>query len=156
MHPELLLTVPYCLKLLSESEAGIKALRNCKIVLYAGSTCPDELGDYLSDCGVRLESTFGLYVFGSDPILGSGSDEIRTEAGAVLQSNRRDDDVPWNYLRIIPSVEPYTWMKPLGGGVCELVLLDGLKSKTASNSNNPPNSYHTKDLFVTHKNISDS
>ncbi|CAF9941432.1 MAG: hypothetical protein ALECFALPRED_009109 [Alectoria fallacina] len=156
VHPELLLTVPYGLKLLSESESGIKALRNCKMVSFAGSACPDELGDYLSDCGVRLVSTFGLYVFAFDLALGSGADRIRTEAGAVLQSNRRDDDEPWNYLRIIPSVKPYTWMKPVGGGVCELVILDGLKSKIASNSNDPPNSYHTKDLFVAHKKVSDS
>ena len=156
LHPELLLTVPYGLKLLSESESGIKALRNCKLVSYAGSACPDELGDYLSDCGVRLVSTFGLYVFGSDFALGSGADEIRTEAGAVMQSNHLDDDDPWNYLRIIPSVKPYTWMKPNGGGVCELVILDGLKSKIASNSNDPPNSYHTKDLFVAHEKVSDS
>ena len=71
VHPELLLTVPYGLKLLSESESGIEALRNCKMVSYAGSACPDELGDYLSDRGVRLVSTFGLYVFRSDPALGS-------------------------------------------------------------------------------------
>ena len=69
VQPELLLTGPYGLKLLSESESGIEALRNCKLVSYAGSACPDELGDYLSDCGVRLVSTFGLYVFCSDPAL---------------------------------------------------------------------------------------
>lgn len=156
VRPKLLLTVPYCLKLLSESESGIEALRNCEMVSYAGSACPDELGDYLSDCGVRLVSTFGLYVFGSNLALGFGANRIRTEAGAVLQSNRRDDDEPWNYLRIIPSVKPYLWMKPVGGGVCELVILDGLKSKIAYNSNDPPSSYHTKDLFVAHKKVSDS
>ena len=63
VRPELLLTVPYGLKLLSESQSGISALQKCQKVSYAGSTCPDELGDYLSACGVRLVSTFGLYVF---------------------------------------------------------------------------------------------
>ena len=47
-------------------------------------------------------------------------------------------------------------MKPVGGGVCELIILDDLKSKIASNSNHPPNSHHTKDLFVAHKKVSDS
>lgn len=47
-------------------------------------------------------------------------------------------------------------MKTLGGGVCELVILDGLKSKTASNSNDPPKSFHTKDIFVAHPDIPDS
>ena len=59
-QPELLLTVPYGLKLLSESSTGIDALRKCKMVSYAGSACPDELGDYLSACGVKLASTYGL------------------------------------------------------------------------------------------------
>lgn len=46
VHPELLLTVQYGLELLSESQNGIDALRKCRIVSYAGSTCPDELGDH--------------------------------------------------------------------------------------------------------------
>lgn len=156
VDPELLLTVPYVLKLLSESQSGIGALRHCKMVSFAGSACPDELGDHLSACGVTLVSTFGLYVFNSNPVLGPRTDSIRSEAGAVLRSDRRGDHEPWNYLRIIPSVKPYIWMKSVGGGVCELVILDGLKSKITSNSNDPPSSYHTKDLFVAHKNISGS
>ena len=59
-QPEILLTVPYGLKLLSESLAGIDALRKCKVVSYAGSACPDDLGNYLSTCGVTLASTYGL------------------------------------------------------------------------------------------------
>ena len=46
-------------------------------------------------------------------------------------------------------------MRTVGGGVCELVISDSLKSKIVSNSYNPPNSYHPKDLFMAHKNISD-
>ena len=67
VRPELLLTVPYGLKLLSESQSGIRALRNCQKISYAGSHCPDELGDYLSACGVQLVSTFGLYVLDCNP-----------------------------------------------------------------------------------------
>lgn len=59
-HPELLLTVPYGLKLLSESQSGLIALRGCTVISFAGSACPDELGDYLSACGVNLVSTYGL------------------------------------------------------------------------------------------------
>ncbi|KAK3176554.1 putative secondary metabolism biosynthetic enzyme [Lepraria neglecta] len=44
-------------------------------------------------------------------------------------------------------------MKPLAGGMYELVILDGLKSKTAFNSNDPPNSFHTHDMFVPHPSI---
>ena len=67
VRPKLLLTVPYGLKLLSESQSGIRALRNCQKVSYAGSNCPDDLGDYLSVCGVQLVSTFGLYVLDCNP-----------------------------------------------------------------------------------------
>ena len=67
VRPQLLLTVPYGLKLLSESQSGISALRNCQKVSYAGSNCPDELGEYLSACGVQLVSTFGLYVLDCNP-----------------------------------------------------------------------------------------
>ena len=95
-------------------------------------------------------------MFDFNPILGHRADRSRTEAGAVLQSDRRDDDEPWDYLSIVPFVKPYTWMKPVGGGVCELVILDGLKSKITSNSTDPPKSYHTKDLFMASIAISDS
>ena len=47
-------------------------------------------------------------------------------------------------------------MKPISSGVCELVILDGLESKIAANSSNPPNSFSTKDLFVAHETISGS
>ena len=73
-----------------------------------------------------------------------------------MQSDRPDDDQAWSYLRIIPSIKPYTWMKPIGGRVYELVILDGLKSKTTTNSDDPPSSYHTKDLFVAHEFIPDA
>ena len=65
--PQLLLTVPYGLKLLSESQSGIRALRNCQKVSYAGSICPDELRDYSSACGVQLVSAFVLYVLDCNP-----------------------------------------------------------------------------------------
>ena len=156
VHPELLLTVPYGLKLLSESQSGVDALRNCEKVSYAGSACPDELGDRLFAHGVNLVSTYGLYLYDFLPLWASYTDRSRTEAGAILQSNRREDHEPWNYLRIIPSVKPFAWMKAVGHGIFELVLLDGLTSKIASNSDDPPKSFYTKDLFVEHHDIKGS
>lgn len=61
--PEIVWTVPYVLKLLAESEAGIEALRRCHIVSSSGSRCPDELGDMLTEKGVFLGCLFGSYVF---------------------------------------------------------------------------------------------
>ena len=47
-------------------------------------------------------------------------------------------------------------MKPLGDDVYELVVLDGLRSKAVSNSDDPPRSFHTRDLFFKHAVIPDA
>lgn len=57
--PESLHCVPYALKLLAESSDGIEALRRCKLVLYGGSSCPDELGDRLVENDVYLVGHYG-------------------------------------------------------------------------------------------------
>lgn len=44
-------------------------------------------------------------------------------------------------------------MKPIDGEVCECVVLQGHRGKVMSNSDDPPNSYHTKDLFIAHPTI---
>lgn len=58
-QPESFHGVPYALKLLSESERGIAALRKCKLVLFGGSSCPDDLGDKLVNAGVYVVSHYG-------------------------------------------------------------------------------------------------
>ena len=73
-----------------------------------------------------------------------------------MNSDRPDGDTAWNYLRVIPPAKPYVWMKPIENGSYELVVLDGLKSKIASNSDEPPNSFHTRDMFVSHPSIPDA
>lgn len=59
--------VPYALKVLAETEAGIAALRSCKLVLFGGSSCPDELGDKLVANGVYVVSHYGAYVPPASP-----------------------------------------------------------------------------------------
>lgn len=51
--------VPYALKLLSESDAGMDLLRKLKIVMYGGSACPDSLGNRLVENGVMLVGHYG-------------------------------------------------------------------------------------------------
>lgn len=51
--------VPYALKVLSETEDGIAELAKAKLVLFGGSSCPDELGDLLAKRGVILVSHYG-------------------------------------------------------------------------------------------------
>ncbi len=55
-------TVPYALKILSESEEGIEFLRKFQIVTFGGAPCPDPLGDYLTARGVVLVTVFGMSV----------------------------------------------------------------------------------------------
>ena len=44
-------------------------------------------------------------------------------------------------------------MKPIGPSTYECVLLNGLPTLVDHNSNDPPNSFHTKDLFEPHSTI---
>jgi len=59
VKPDLFHCVPYILKLLSESERGVSALASVGFVLFAGSACPDDLGDRLVKCGVNLNGNYG-------------------------------------------------------------------------------------------------
>ncbi len=59
VKPDIFLGVPYALKLLAETEHGIQVLRDCKLVLFGGSSCPDDLGDRLVEGGVYLVGHYG-------------------------------------------------------------------------------------------------
>lgn len=50
---------------------------------------------------------------------------------------------------------PYLLMKPISDGskICECVVLDGHRGKSISNSDDPPNSFYTSDLFIAHPTI---
>ena len=132
--PEIVWTVPYVLKLLAEKREGIEVLKKCKVVSCSGSRCPDELGDLLVSEGIHFGSAFGA-----------------TEVALILTSlNRPKDDKAWNYLRPPPHVAPYILMRPIDGPICECIVLEGHRGKLKSNSNDPPNSWHTNDLFIGH------
>ncbi|TVY83631.1 Non-canonical non-ribosomal peptide synthetase FUB8 [Lachnellula suecica] len=136
VQPESFHGVPYALKLLSESERGISALRKCKLVLFGGSSCPDDLGDKLVDAGVYLVSHYGA-----------------TEMGQLMTSYRDQDDKAWNYVRPLASIAPYLRMSPQGDGSFECICLDGLPAKVSSNCADPPNSFRTSDTFSPHPTI---
>ena len=77
-----------------------------------------------------------------------------TEVALLFSSlNRPREDKAWDYLRPPPHVAPYIKMEPIDGNVCECIVLDGHRGKVVSNSNDPPNSFHTKDLFIAHLTI---
>jgi hypothetical protein len=67
-----------------------------------------------------------------------------------MSSVRPEEDKDWAYMEIFPSARPFILMRPLGADTYELVILEGLKSKIASNSDDPPNSFYTRDTFTPH------
>ena len=131
--PDLFNVVPYVLKLMAERADGIAQLRKAKLVLYAGSACPDALGDLLVENDVNLVANYGC-----------------TETGFIMSSVRPVGDKEWNYCRLHYPIAEHVLMDEISPGVFECVGLDGLPSKGPSNSDNPPNSFRTKDLFTRH------
>lgn len=73
--------------------------------------------------------------------------------GQLMTSFRPKEDKAWNYVRPFPDVAPFLYFAPRGDNVFEVVVLDGWKSKVTSNSDDPPNSFHTSDLFTPHPTI---
>ncbi|KAL8377138.1 hypothetical protein RB595_008015 [Gaeumannomyces hyphopodioides] len=141
VDPQSFNCVPYVLKILAETEEGIRALARCKVVVFAGSGCPDDLGDLLVDNGVPLIAHYG-----------------QTEMGQLMMSSRDlATDKTWNWLRPLPTAKPYLVMEAIGEGMYELVVLDGLPSKVMSNCDTPaPNSYRTRDTFEKHPTLEDA
>lgn len=62
VKPGVFHVIPYVVKLLAASEEGIQALANVKLVLFGGSSCPDDLGDLLVSKGVYLVGNYGWQV----------------------------------------------------------------------------------------------
>ncbi|CAG8371628.1 unnamed protein product [Penicillium salamii] len=138
-RPQQISAVPYVIKLLAEKQEGIQALAAPKLVLYGGSSCPDDLGDRLVSQGVNLVGNYGA-----------------TETGQIMTSFRPPGDNEWQYMRLHRPVADRTLMDEISPGVFECVALDGLPSKGPSNSKppysskNPENSFRTADLFTRH------
>lgn len=82
--------------------------------------------------------------------LSAATDYFRTEMGQLMTSLREPEDKAWNYMRPLPKVAPYLRFVPTGDGTFECVVLDGLPTKVLSNSDDPPNSFHTRDTFEPH------
>ncbi|VUC21837.1 unnamed protein product [Clonostachys rosea] len=131
---EIFYGVPYALKLLSENEEGIQLLQKLKVVMYGGSACPDELGNFLVDNNVNLIGHYGA-----------------TEVGQLMTSFRPEGDKAWNYVREHDRLSPYLRWVPRGPGLFECVVTEGWPAKVQSNQ--PDGSYATKDLFQPHPTI---
>lgn len=79
-----------------------------------------------------------------------------TETGQLMTSFRDAGDKGWNYMRPFPVTKKFIKMIPRGANTFECMVLDGLPSKTTSNSDDPPNSYYTRDTFSPHPTIPDA
>lgn len=74
----------------------------------------------------------------------------------MADSNSRPEDDPyWSYLRFFENTRPFTWMKPIGDALYESVYLAGHPGLNTSNSDEPPGSYHSRDVFTPHPTIPD-
>ena len=134
IRPDVLHVVPYTMELLAQSEAGIEAMKRCERVVFSGSAAPDDLGNSLVAKGVNVETLWGA-----------------TEIGSLGTSfNRARGDNSWDYIRIPPPVAKYIWMKPLEDDTYECIYLYGLEALITSNSDDPPKSFHSKDIFLKH------
>ncbi|KAK8030462.1 NRPS-like protein biosynthetic cluster [Apiospora arundinis] len=149
-RPEICHCVPYTLKLMAERKDGIEVLRRCKYVTSAGARTPDELGDKLVKAGVKLGVIYGM-----------------TEVGHVGDSIYREPgDDSWDYVRPYASLRPHMMFKLRGGGgqvgggnggdVYEAVYLKSHPALKMSNSDNPPGSFHSRDLWTPHPTLPDA
>jgi thioester reductase-like protein len=77
--------------------------------------------------------------------------------GQLMTSQRDPEtDKEWNYVRPLAKTKPYLFFDEIATGIFEVVVLDGLSTKTLSNSDDPPNSYRLRDTFVKHPTIPDA
>ncbi|KAI0115955.1 acetyl-CoA synthetase-like protein [Nemania sp. FL0031] len=139
IQPEICHTVPYVLKLMAERQDGIDVLKRCKFVTAAGARTPDELGDRVVKEGVKFGVILGL-----------------TEVGHMGDSIYREPgDDSWVYIRPYASLRPHMFFKKVSEGVYEAVYLKSHPALMASssNSNDPPGSFHSRDLYVPHPTI---
>ncbi|KAI0164556.1 acetyl-CoA synthetase-like protein [Hypoxylon sp. FL1284] len=137
IQPEICHTVPYVLKLMAERQDGVDVLKRCKFVTSAGARTPDELGNRVVEAGVKLGSIFGL-----------------TEVGHVGDSiHREPGDNSWDYIRPYVHLREHMTFKKIQDGVYESVYLKSHPALMITNSDDPPGSYHSGDLFSPHPTV---
>ncbi|KAI1331296.1 acetyl-CoA synthetase-like protein [Xylariaceae sp. FL0255] len=139
VQPEACHCVPYALKLMVERQDGIEVLKRCKIVTSAGARTPDELGDRVVKEGVNFGVIFGM-----------------TEIGHMGDSvSREPADTSWNYIRPYANLRPHIVFQKMSEGVYECVYLKShpMLVPSTSNSNDPPGSFHSNDLYEPHPTI---
>lgn len=145
--------VPYVIKLLGETQEGIRALAAFESVTFAGAAVPDDLGDRLTAAGVNINAIYGTTEV--DVVIWSLNMDNRLrqrvlQTGSLIKSTRDfANDKAWNWLRVEGPIADYIVMEERGSNTFESVVKDGWPAKIQSNR--PDGSYATKDLFIRHK-----
>ena len=137
VRPEVLHMVPYTIELLAQSEKGVKTMKDCRRVVFSGSACSDDVGNSLVEKGVTIESMWGATEMG---MLGSSS-------------NRPPEDHAWDYIRVPKPINDHVLFKQIEEDIYECIYLKSLPSLVLSNSDDPPGSYWSRDMFKKHPTI---
>ncbi|KAI0853128.1 hypothetical protein F5Y00DRAFT_257781 [Daldinia vernicosa] len=122
VQPEICHTVHYTLKLIAERQDGIDALKRCKFVTSAGARTPDELGNRVVEQ------------------VGHTGDSIHRGPG----------DDSWDYIRPYANLREHMAFKKFDDSTYEIIYLNTHPALMTANSNDPPGSFHSGDLFVPH------
>ncbi|CCX33974.1 hypothetical protein FPQ18DRAFT_124893 [Pyronema domesticum] len=128
-QPEVMFTVPYLIKLLSETDGAVDEMRKMREVVYGGAPCPESLGDQLTAEGVKLANYFGS-----------------TEAGFTLMYSRGNEG--WNWLVPLPQAVPHLVWEHEGGNLYQKIVLPTWRGLVTSNRED--GSYASGDLFLRH------
>lgn len=85
------------------------------------------------------------------------ADRCSAEIGMLGSSaDRAPGDKDWAYLRIAESKMKRIWPRPLGDGQYEFVFREDYPVATESNSDDPLNSFRSKDVFSPHPTVPDA
>lgn len=147
-RPQTTIYTPWALEAMANAPGGMEILQKTPSVAIFGAACPQELGDRLVRRGVNLSTGHAM----------SETSSLLTSAGRMAL---HPSDKDWDYMSPIEGLGRYLWFKPLStfssGGrakddLYELVILKGLPNLAPimSNSNDPPGSFYTGDVFVKH------
>lgn len=150
IRPDWTALYPSVLALAVQTPEGIEALRNCEQINVFGAICPQEVGDRIVDLGINISSSYAM-----------------SECGTLMTAWLRPaGDKVWDYMLPLPTAKDYIWMKLIEEAntesgshnqLFECVILPGMRNcpPSMSNSNDPPGSFYTKDLFVKHPTLQD-
>ncbi|KAL8991869.1 MAG: hypothetical protein Q9169_007580, partial [Polycauliona sp. 2 TL-2023] len=80
-----------------------------------------------------------------------------TEIGFLGSSgDRASGSQDWAYLRIAESKMKQIWPRPIGGDQYEFVFREDYPVSVESNSDDPPNSFRSKDVFSPHPKVNNA